>query len=148
MNTKVLSHQVAISHILPCVYTINLDYWKQERSWEGSPVGTPYEENSIPFMTMSLLSTKNPVDNMLLPTWKSHHCLILGDTLSFILILLIWVEGQSMKMEQTTPLQTFYGRKRHGHRISNKKHLDTNHSPHKFLKAQLTFMISKNINNI
>lgn len=68
---------------------IQLDYWKQERSREGSPVGTAYEENSVTFMTTGLLATKNPVDNMLLPTRKSHHCFILGDTLSFILILLI-----------------------------------------------------------
>lgn len=101
-------------------------------------MGIPYEENSVTFMTMRLLSTKNPVDNMLLPTWKSHHCFILGDTFSFILILLIWVEGQSTKMEQTTPLQTFTRKETSWTRNTQKNpNLDTNHSPHKFIKTQL-----------
>lgn len=41
------------------------------------------------------------------------------------------------------PLQT-HGKKHHGQRIPP----NTNQSPHKFIKTQLTYMISKNVNNI
>lgn len=49
----------------------------------GKSCGHTIWRELCPVYDYEPISTKNPVDNMLLPTWKSHHYFILGDRLSF-----------------------------------------------------------------
>lgn len=160
MNTKVLSQQVAISREATFFHAFIKQTWitANERSWEGSPVGTPHEENSAPSIEQNCPTpwlwawiNKEPCGYHAAAYMEISPFFFFFNfgRYTFLYFDSINLGGQSTKMEQTVPLLNSRGRKHHRHRILNKKQIWiliivlTN-----FLKIQRTFVISKNVNNI